>query len=82
MLMLIIKLSQSQLKTKSNSKYFIEYLDKDIKPLVSLMPKESGYVKAFKTENKNNKQMTFCIDYEKLLEKYKPISTEIQSLKN
>ena len=51
MLMLIIKLSQSQLKTKSNSKYFIEYLDKDIKPLVSLMPKESGYVKAFKTEN-------------------------------
>ena len=60
-------------KTKTNSKILIEYLDKTIQPLVLTMPKISGYVKTFKVkdgdEYKNNKLMSFCID-EKLLEKY------------
>ena len=34
-------------KTKINSEYFTGYLDKAIRPLVSLMPKMSGYVKIF-----------------------------------
>ena len=45
MLMLIIQLSQNQLK-KTNSKYLTGYLDKDI------MPKGSGYPKSFKVEDK------------------------------
>ena len=32
-------------KTKTNSKYLIGYLDKVIRPLVLIMPKMSGYVK-------------------------------------
>ena len=40
-------------KTKTNSKYLIGYLDKDIRPLVLIMPKMSGYVKTFKDEDKN-----------------------------
>ena len=39
-------------KTKNNSKYLIEYLDKDIRPLVLIMPKMTGYVKTFKVEDK------------------------------
>ena len=39
-------------KTKSYSKYLIEYFDKDIRPLVLIMPKMSGYVKTFKVEDK------------------------------
>ena len=39
-------------KTKTNSKYLIEYLDKDIRPLVLIMPKMTGYVKTFKVEDK------------------------------
>ena len=35
-------------KTKTNSKYFIEYLHKAISPLVLVMPKMSGYVETFK----------------------------------
>ena len=35
-------------KTKTNSKYFIGYLQKAISPLVLVMPKMSGYVKTFK----------------------------------
>ena len=34
-------------KTKTNSKYLIRYSDKDIKPLVLIMPRMSGYVKTF-----------------------------------
>ena len=60
-------------KTKTNSKYLIGYLDKAIRPLVLIMPKISGYVKTFKVEDKINKLMSFCIDDEKLLEKYKAI---------
>ena len=50
MLMLIIQLSQNQLK-KTNSKYLTGYLDKDIRPLVLIMPKGSGYAKTFKVED-------------------------------
>ena len=54
-------------KTKTNSKYLIGYLDKAIRPLVLIIPKMSGYIKTFKTEEKINKLMSFCIDDEKLL---------------
>ena len=39
----------------------------------------NGYVKIFKVieENKNNKLISFRIDNEKLLEKYKSICTKI-----
>ena len=37
------------------------------------MPKTSGYVKAFKVKDKNNKLMSLCVDDGKLLEKYKAI---------
>ena len=33
------------IETKTNSKYFIGYLDKTIRPSVLIMPKMSGYVK-------------------------------------
>ena len=33
---------------KNNSKYFIEYLDKTIRPLVLILPIMSGYVKNLK----------------------------------
>ena len=67
-------------KIKTNSMYLIGYLDKDIKPSVLIMPKISGYVKAFKIEDKSNKLTTFCIDDEKLLEKYRAIWTKIEDL--
>ena len=35
-------------ESKTNSKYLIGYLDKDIMSLVLIMPKISGYVKTFK----------------------------------
>ena len=38
-------------KTKTNSKYFIGYLDKYIRPLFSIIPKMSGYVKTIKIED-------------------------------
>ena len=60
-------------------------IDKAIKPLVLIMPKMSGYGKTFKVKDgdkdKNNKLMTFRIDDEKLLEKYKVIWTKIEELK-
>ena len=46
----------------------------------------SGYVETFKVKdghrNKNNKLMSFRIDNEKVLEKYKAIWTKIEDLKN
>ena len=63
----------------------IGYSDKDIRPLVLIMPKMSRYVKTFKVENgnkiKNNKSMSFRIVDEKLLQKYKAIRTKIEDLK-
>ena len=74
------------IKTKTNSKYLIGLkFDEAIRPLVLMMPKMSGYVKTFKVEegdkDKNNKLMSFCLDDEKLLEKYKTIWTKIENLK-
>ena len=58
-------------KTKTNFKYWIGYLDKAVRPLVLIMPKMSGYVKSFKVKEGDNKLMSFCIDDKKLLEKYR-----------
>ena len=67
----------SKLVKKNNYKYLIGYLDIDIRLLVLIMPKMSGYVKTFKVKDdnkdKNKKLMSFCVDGEKLLEKYKAI---------
>ena len=43
------------------------------------MPK--WYVKTFKAEYKINKLISFCVDDEKLIGKYKAISTKIEDLK-
>ena len=55
-----------------------------MRPLVLIMPKMSGYVKIFKVKegdkDKNNKLMSFRIDDEKLLEKYKSIWTKIEDI--
>ena len=40
------------------------------------MPKMSGYVRTLKAEDISSKLMSFCIDHEKLLEKYKAIWTK------
>ena len=69
-------------KTKTNSKFLIGYSDKAIRPLVLIMPETSESVKIFKVEDKNSKLMSFHIDDEKLLEKYKAIWTKIEALKN
>ena len=50
--------------------------------LVLIMPKMSGCVKRFKVEDKNNKLIYYCIDNEKLLEKYKAIWTKSKDFKN
>ena len=80
-----IVFSQS-VKTKTNSKYLTGYLDKVIGPLVLIMSKMSGYIKTFKVKDgdkdENNKLISFHIDDEKLLEKYKAISTKIEDLQN
>ena len=74
------------IEAKSNSKYLIGYLHKVITLLVLILFKISGYVKAFKVKDgdkdKNNKLMSFHVDGEKLLEKYKTIWTKIEDLKN
>ena len=64
-------------KTETNSMYLTGYLDKSIRPLVLIMPKMSEYGKTFKAEDKISKMMSFRIDDEKLLEKYKAIWTKI-----
>ena len=68
-------------KTKTNSNYLIgTKFDKAIGPLVLIMSKVSGYVKLFKVKEGDNKLMSFSIDNEKLLKKYKAIWTEIEKL--
>ena len=42
-------------KTKTNSKYSIGYLDKTMRLLVLIMPKMSGYFQTFKVKERNNK---------------------------
>ena len=50
-----------------------------------MLPKMSGYLKIFKFKdkiNKNNKKtMYFCINDEKLLEKYKTKIEDLESIK-
>ena len=46
------------------------------------MSKMSRYVKTFKAGGKSIKLISFRIDYEKLLEKYKIIWAKIEDLKN
>ena len=53
--------------------------DRAIRPLVLIIPKIS--VKTFKIKG-DNKLMSFSIDNEKLLEKYKAIWTKIENIKN
>ena len=63
----------------------IGYLHKFIRPLVLILPKIIGYVETFKVKDldkdKKNKLMSFRINDEKLLEKYKAIWTKIEYLK-
>ena len=72
-------------KTKAISNYLIGYSDKAIRPLILIMPKMSGYVKTFKVKdwnkNKNNKLMSFCIDDENLLEKFKTFRNKSEDSK-
>ena len=68
-------------KTKTNSKCLIGYLDKTIRPLVLIMPKMNGGVKIYKVKEGNNKLMSFRICDGKLLEKYKAIATKIEDVK-
>ena len=51
----------------------VRYLDKIIRPLVLMLIKIGEYVNSFKVEVENNKLMTFCINDERLLVKYKTI---------
>ena len=69
-------------ETTTISNYLIRIkFDKAIRPLVLIMPKISGHVKTFKVIEGGNKLMSFRIDDEKLLEKYKAIWTKIEDLK-
>ena len=64
----------------------IGHIYKVIRPLVLILPKISGHVKAFKVKDgdkyKNNKLISFHINDEELLEKCKAIWTKIEDLKN
>ena len=53
-----------------------------MRPLVLIMPKTSGYVNTFQVKEGDNKLMSFCIDDQKLLEKYKAIWIKIEDLEN
>ena len=56
----------------------IGYLDKAMRPLVLIIPKIIGYVKTFKVKEGYNKLMSFRVDDEKVLEKYKALLTKIE----
>ena len=68
-------------KTKTNCEYLIGYLDKTIRPLVLIMSIMNECFKTFKVKDGNTKLMSFHIDDQKLLEKYKAIWTKIEDLK-
>ena len=73
-------------KTRTDSKYLIGIkFDIATRPLVLLMPKMNGYIRTFKVrerdKDKSNKLMSFHIDDEKLLEKYKAIWIKVEGLK-
>ena len=71
-------------KTKTSSKYLIGYLDEVIRSIALILPKMGGYAKTFNMKDgdkdKNNKLISFGIDDEKLLEKYKSIWSKIKDL--
>ena len=69
------------LEIKNNSEYLVGYLDKVIRPLILILPKMSGYFKTFKDGDNNNKLMSFHIDDDRLLVKYKTIWSKIEDLK-
>ena len=60
----------------------IGYFDKAVRPLDLIIPKMSWYIKAFKIEDESSKLMSFQIDDEKLLEKYKANWSKIEDLEN
>ena len=72
------KVISKLIETKTNSKYLIGYLNKVIRPLVLILSKMSGYVETFKVTDKNNNLMSFRINDEKVLEKYKAIWNKIE----
>ena len=55
-------------------------LDEIVRPFVLILSTMSGHVKIFKVkdEKKNNKLISFRINDERLLEKYKTIWTRIE----
>ena len=75
-------------KTKNNSKYLIVYLNELIRPLVLILPKISEHINIYiyiyiikgkdEDRNKNNKYISLCKDYAKLLEKYKTVWTMLE----
>ena len=64
----------------------IWYLDKVTRQLALIVPKMSGYVKIFKVKDgdkdESDKLMSFRIDDEKILKKYKANWTKIEDLKD
>ena len=52
----------------------------NLRPLILVLPKICGYVMIFKETN--NKLISFCMNYEKLLEQHKTIWNNIENLKN
>ena len=58
---------------KTSSKYLIGYLGNVIRPLVLVLPKMNGYVATFRVKDKF---VSFCINDEKLLEKYEAVWTK------
>ena len=65
--------------TKNSHKYFIAYNDGDvIRPLCILLPQTIGYVKHFDS----NKTMSFKVNDNKLLKKYKKVCEKVGNLLN
>ena len=65
-------------KRETNAKHLTGYSDKDMRPLVLIIPKTNGYVKTLKVEDKKCKLISFHINDEKILEKFKTICTKIE----
>ena len=65
-------------KTKTNSKYSIGYLDKTMRLLVLIMPKMSGYLRHLKLKNETINKCFFRLDDEK----HKAIWTKVGDLEN
>ena len=84
MLMLKNIVISNLIEIKNNSKYLMGYLDEVVRPLVSVLPEESGYVKTFKVKDgdkdKNSKLISLHINRGKLLETYKTIWIKIEDL--